>query len=54
MKDPVPHSWQLRLQQVKQRLVADNFAAVVGDTAAAAARVVRDGIPWRTTARYES
>jgi hypothetical protein len=54
MKDPVQHYWQLRLQVVKERLVANNFAAVVVDTAAAAARAVCDDLLPSSGARVVS
>ena len=44
MRDPVQHYWQLRLQEVQKRLVANNFAAFVVDTAAAATRMVIDDL----------
>lgn len=54
MKDPLQHYWQLRLQEVKERLIANNFAAVVVETAAAAGRVVREDILPASAARVVS
>lgn len=40
MNDPVRHYWQIRLQEIKERLISNNFVAYVVDTAAEAGELV--------------
>lgn len=44
MNDPVRAFWQIRLQEMKERLEANNFQAVVADDAEAARKIVLEKI----------
>ena len=40
VNDPVKHFWQIRLQEIKEKLNSNNFTAYVVETAAEARELV--------------